>query len=77
MGRVDPWETQQEGWTPTYQVLQHFKEELSKDPDNKAEIKMLCGADLLESFAVPNLWSDKDVRTSIKLCRAKELDVPI
>ncbi|XP_071948511.1 nicotinamide/nicotinic acid mononucleotide adenylyltransferase 3-like isoform X2 [Antedon mediterranea] len=25
------------------------------------EIKLLCGADLLESFAVPGLWSDQDM----------------
>ena len=24
-------------------------------------VKLLCGADLLESFAVPNLWKDADV----------------
>ena len=26
-----------------------------------AKIKLLCGADMLESFAVPDLWSDDDV----------------
>ena len=29
------------------------------------KVKLLCGADLLESFAVPNLWKDKDVRPSV------------
>jgi len=24
-------------------------------------VKVLCGADLLESFAVPDLWQDEDV----------------
>ena len=24
-------------------------------------VKLLCGADLLESFAVPGLWEDEDV----------------
>lgn len=24
-------------------------------------VKLLCGADLLESFAVPKLWKDEDV----------------
>lgn len=28
----------------------------------KIQIKLLCGADLLESFAVPGLWDDEDVR---------------
>ena len=27
-----------------------------------AKIKLLCGADMLESFAVPDLWSIDDVR---------------
>jgi len=25
------------------------------------QVKLLCGSDLLESFAVPGLWSDEDV----------------
>lgn len=25
-------------------------------------VKMLCGADLLESFGTPGLWLDEDVR---------------
>lgn len=29
-----------------------------KDP---VQIKLLCGADLLESFAKPGLWADEDV----------------
>ncbi|CAH1782803.1 unnamed protein product [Owenia fusiformis] len=29
-------------------------------------LKLLCGADLLESFAVPNLWSDDDIENIVK-----------
>ena len=25
------------------------------------DIRLICGADLLESFAVPGLWAEKDV----------------
>ena len=25
------------------------------------QVKLLCGSDVLESFAVPGLWSDEDV----------------
>lgn len=32
-----------------------------KDP---VQIKLLCGADLLESFATPDLWDKDDVRES-------------
>lgn len=29
----------------------------------KVQVKLLCGADLLESFATPGLWSDDDMET--------------
>lgn len=29
--------------------------------DDDVTVKLLCGADLLESFATPGLWSDDDV----------------
>ncbi len=44
---------------------------ITEDGDNEAydinanptrvQVKLLCGADLLESFAVPDLWSKDDV----------------
>lgn len=27
------------------------------------QVKLLCGADLLESFGIPGLWKDDDVST--------------
>ena len=67
LSRVDPWEVEQDKWMLTYPVLQHFQEQLSKVPGNQASLKLLCGADLLESFATPNLWSDEHVRISLSL----------
>lgn len=29
------------------------------------ELKLLCGADLLESFGVPDLWAPADVRLPV------------
>lgn len=29
--------------------------------NGKIQLKLLCGADLLESFSVPGLWADEDV----------------
>jgi len=29
------------------------------------QIKLLCGSDVLESFAIPGLWSDEDVSWSL------------
>ncbi|KAF5287537.1 hypothetical protein FQR65_LT12208 [Abscondita terminalis] len=34
--------------------------------NSPVQVKLLCGADLLESFAVPGLWSDEDIETIIK-----------
>lgn len=32
-----------------------------KERRDHVQLKLLCGADLLESFAVPGLWSENDV----------------
>lgn len=80
MFRVDPWETEQEGWTVTANVLQHFQATINADKRTPYKIhnsisshtlyiyniggetvKLLCGADLLESFATPGLWDREDV----------------
>jgi nicotinate (nicotinamide) nucleotide adenylyltransferase len=57
---VDPWETQQGGWTVTANVLRHFQEAVNADKIKVGRIKLLCGADLLESFATPGLWESAD-----------------
>lgn len=81
--RISEWETQQEDWTRTRNVLQYHQNYLNsiirdinginiKDlpswvPENirqikdPVQIKLLCGADLLESFATPGLWKTDDV----------------
>lgn len=33
----------------------------AEDATRPLELRLLCGADLLESFAVPGLWKDEDV----------------
>ncbi|XP_036344317.1 nicotinamide/nicotinic acid mononucleotide adenylyltransferase 1-like isoform X2 [Rhagoletis pomonella] len=32
-----------------------------RERQDGVQLKLLCGADLLESFAVPGLWADKDI----------------
>lgn len=60
---VDPWETEQEEWVPTYNVLRHFQKTVSQTPGcEQSRVKLLCGADLLESFATPDLWSDDHMK---------------
>lgn len=36
-------------------------------------VKLLCGADLLESFATPGLWSDEDVSAQIDVMQCLRL----
>lgn len=60
LSRFDPWECEQGAWKPTRQILDHFQE-VADQSGGQERIKLLCGADLLESFATPGLWSPVDV----------------
>jgi len=61
--KVDPWETQQSGWTETVKVLAHLQQKVEcESTAQKPQVKLLCGADLLESFATPGLWKDEDIK---------------
>lgn len=40
-------------------------------PSNRVVVKLLCGADLLESFGTPGLWADEDV--SLGDCHVSQL----
>nr|XP_053640904.1 nicotinamide/nicotinic acid mononucleotide adenylyltransferase 1-like isoform X2 [Cherax quadricarinatus]XP_053640906.1 nicotinamide/nicotinic acid mononucleotide adenylyltransferase 1-like isoform X3 [Cherax quadricarinatus] len=110
---VSEWETRQDDWTPTREVVQYhqnlIKSTLRKlgsssssvnrqgrelvdslvngnvDPSVKRQrvdgtpswlthltgstepvtVKLLCGADLLESFAKPGLWKDEDIEALV------------
>lgn len=64
---VDGWETEQSRWLPTLEILKHTKENIRNDSTFAEDtlVKLLCGGDLLESFAVPNLWKEEDVRCCI------------
>ncbi|XP_050100172.1 nicotinamide/nicotinic acid mononucleotide adenylyltransferase 1 isoform X2 [Anopheles aquasalis] len=82
--RLSDWETQQEEWTRTRQVLQYHQNFINsylkdtngtinnqhipawipegiKKTAGQVHLKLLCGADLLESFATPGLWKDEDL----------------
>ncbi|KAF2415415.1 nicotinamide mononucleotide adenylyl transferase [Tothia fuscella] len=67
---VDPWEALQSSYQPTAQVLDHFNYELNtklggiEDCDGKRiriQIMLLGGADLLETFTQPGVWSVVDL----------------
>lgn len=88
---VSEWETRQDDWTPTREVVQYHQELVDSlvngnvDPSVKRQrvdgtpswlthltgstepvtVKLLCGADLLESFAKPGLWKDEDIEALV------------
>ncbi|XP_063834614.1 nicotinamide/nicotinic acid mononucleotide adenylyltransferase 1 [Ostrinia nubilalis] len=43
----------------------NLMDKLHNGLNNRITIKLLCGADLLESFATPGLWSDEDLETIV------------
>ena len=63
--RVDPWECRQEAWLETKKVLDHYQEVVSSETEGQSRVMLLCGADLLESFATPGLWTTQDVRWTV------------
>lgn len=63
---VDDWEAKQSEWVPTLVSLNHQQERVDheyKDKPTKSKpvIKLLCGADLIQTFAKPGLWKDEDI----------------
>lgn len=62
----DDWETKQSDWVPTINALNHQQQLIDAeykdvDSDKKPTIKLLCGADLIQSFAKPGLWKSQDI----------------
>lgn len=77
MVKVSDWEVKQEGWSRTRLVLDEYtmlaKEgradwlpSLGTTDQGPVTFKLLCGADLLESFAVPDLWNKDDLTTIVR-----------
>lgn len=64
---VDGWEASQKRFVRTISVLDHFERQLEgrvTGPDGLAKevkIMLLAGGDLIQSFAVPNVWAAIDV----------------
>eukprot|EP00127_Corallochytrium_limacisporum_P007385 Clim_evm4s250 gene=Clim_evmTU4s250 len=55
---VDSWEVDQPEWQTTLKVLRYFTDKFSAQG---VHVKFLCGADLMETFSVPDLWKDADI----------------
>ncbi|XP_034412238.1 nicotinamide/nicotinic acid mononucleotide adenylyltransferase 3 [Cyclopterus lumpus] len=74
---VDEWESQQPDWTATavtmrYHyggILKEYEQSTATHPDGNTvplsspcpQVKLLCGADFLETFRIPGLWQDDHV----------------
>ncbi|KAJ3052861.1 hypothetical protein HK097_005522 [Rhizophlyctis rosea] len=66
---VDSWEPSNERYIRTARVLDHFDQMLNGEgglemPDGtrrKIRIMLLAGGDLIQSFAIPNLWKEADL----------------
>lgn len=62
---IDDWETKQEDWVPTLRSLRHQFEKMTEEYKNEVNdvpaLKLLCGADLIQSFAKPGLWKREDL----------------
>lgn len=62
---VEPWEALKPQWTPTLDVLNHFKEEIHKSFPN-VRIMLIAGSDLVEGFKHENIWNPQSLQSLIK-----------
>jgi len=62
---VADWELRQPGWTPTRRVLAAYQAAVDKSglyaAHGGARVKLVMGADVLESMLVPGLWAEDDM----------------
>ena len=63
---VEPWEALRSQWTPTLEVLQHFKDELHKYFPS-IRVMLLAGSDLVEGFKHEHIWNPQNLESLIKV----------
>ncbi len=59
--QLDDWESRQNRWLRTIDVFNHHFKQINDGMNEQINLKLLCGADLFETFNVPNLWLDEDI----------------
>ncbi|KYQ89789.1 hypothetical protein DLAC_11788 [Tieghemostelium lacteum] len=60
---MDLWESSSKDFIPTRQVLDHIRKEISNHFNrDDIKVKLVCGADLLGSFNIPDLWDPNDMK---------------
>jgi nicotinamide mononucleotide adenylyltransferase len=66
---VCSWEINQAQWSRTALTLTNYHETISNSKfyDTKVSVILLCGADLLESILIPNLWAEEDLELILGL----------
>ena len=60
--KLSTWEAEQPDWVRTVDALAYHKDQMKKLYGENVELMLLCGGDLLETFAMPNVWKEEDVR---------------
>ncbi|KAG6468569.1 nicotinamide/nicotinic acid mononucleotide adenylyltransferase-like isoform X1 [Zingiber officinale] len=63
---VDPWEAKQNSYQRTLTVLSRIQNSLCRNLSigkESLKVMLLCGSDLLESFSIPGVWMQDQVRT--------------
>nr|XP_061795865.1 nicotinamide/nicotinic acid mononucleotide adenylyltransferase 3-like [Nerophis lumbriciformis] len=76
--KVDEWESQQPDWTETVvtmryhygRILKEYEQRMHEDSIGSSsssqstppQLKLLCGADFLDTFKIPGLWRDDHIQ---------------
>lgn len=61
---VDEWEAKQPAYVTTIRVLERVDEALNKGKaaqEPKTRVLFLCGADVIDTMAIPGVWADRDI----------------
>ncbi|ELR24721.1 nicotinate (nicotinamide) nucleotide adenylyltransferase [Acanthamoeba castellanii str. Neff] len=60
---VDGWEAAQDEFQRTVVVLQYFDRKINENrsEEDRLQVMLLCGSDLLASFNTPGVWADEDL----------------
>lgn len=64
----DDWESNQKNWQRTLHVLTYLSDKIksNKNKDESIQVKLLSGADLIQSMNISDLWEDDDIETIVK-----------
>lgn len=63
---LSAWEAEKSDWTPTLEALHYHKQKLVESYGENIQLVLLCGGDLVETFAIPGIWKDEHVIIIIK-----------